>query len=317
MTSEIVPAGEDLLQRAVDVYLAGLAPTTQANYESRISAFLEWRAEQDPEPVIAQLKRYVAHLKDERGLAARTIQAHISTLKGLVRTAAALDPRLTPFLPQLELVAPPKRRGQFYGTRLSGQELRQLLAAPDATTVKGLRDVAILGLLAICGLRRSEVCALTWGHLWILEGYPAIRDLVSKHGRVRTVKMPRWLWTAIYEWGGQSGVDYRSVGETVFRPMHKSGEVLDRDQLSDDAIYELVQEYALQAGLPDITPHDLRRTAAALAKQGGAATEQIQVMLGHEDPKTTRAYIGDTLDLDDHAVDYIDVAPPNPRDGPI
>lgn len=312
MISEIIPAGDSLLQRATGVYLAGLAPNTQANYESRIAAFLEWRAGQEPEPLIAQIRRYVAYLRDERGLAPRTIQAHVATLKGLVRTASALDPRLALALPQLELVSPPKHRGQFYGTRLSRDELQQLLAAPDTSTLKGLRDVAILGLLAVCGLRRSEVCSLTWGHLWILEGHPSIRDLVSKHGRVRTIKMPRWLWASIYRWGEQSSAAHRSLDETVFRPLHKSGQVLlRRGRLSEDAIYELVRGYALQAGLPDITPHDLRRTAAALARQGGAATEQVQVMLGHEDPKTTREYIGDTLDLDDHAVDYIGVEPPN------
>ncbi len=42
-------------------------------------------------------------------------------------------------------------------------------------------------------------------------------------------------------------------------------------------------------------------------RRGGASNEQVQVMLGHSSPQTTSQYIGEGLDLDDHAVDYSDV----------
>lgn len=310
-TNAITPAGDDLLQQAVTAYLAGLSPNTQANYASRIRSFLEWRAGQPPAAVIAHLKAYMAYLQG-RGLAARTVQAHITTLKGLVRTAAALDPRLAPFLPQLDLVSPPKRRGQQVGVRLSAGQVQQLLAAPDTATVRGLRDVCILALMAICGLRRAEVSSLAWRHLWIVDGHPVIKDLLSKHGRVRTVKLPPELWERIYEWGSLSGVEFAN-DDPVFRPLHKSGEVLDRKRLSDDAIYEMVKAYAARAGLPAITPHDLRRTAAALARKGGATIEQVQVMLGHASSTTTSGYIGAGYNLDDHAVDYVPVEIPGPN----
>jgi site-specific recombinase XerD len=37
--------------------------------------------------------------------------------------------------------------------------------APDVTTKKGLRDRAMLAILLGCGLRRSEVAALTMKHI--------------------------------------------------------------------------------------------------------------------------------------------------------
>ena len=49
---------------------------------------------------------------------------------------------------------------------------------------------------------------------------------------------------------------------------------------------------------------DLRRTAALLARRGGASIEQVQLMLGHASPQTTSNYIGESLNLDDNAVDY-------------
>ncbi len=60
-------------------------------------------------------------------------------------------------------------------------------------------------------------------------------------------------------------------------------------------------------GMGASPPTTLRRTAASLARRGGASIEQVQVMLGHSSPQTTSQYIGEGLDLDDHAVDYSDV----------
>ena len=40
------------------------------------------------------------------------------------------------------------------------------------------------------------------------------------------------------------------------------------------------------------------------AKKAGATIEQVQVMLGHASPQVTSHYIGEGVNLDDHAVDY-------------
>jgi integrase len=74
--------------------------------------------------------------------------------------------------------------------------------------------------------------------------------------------------------------------------------------MTPHAIYKLINTYTAMTGLPPVKPHDLRRTAALLARRGGASIEQVQIMLGHASPQTTSNYIGETLDLDDNAVDY-------------
>ena len=55
-----------------------------------------------------------------------------------------------------------------------------------------LRDRAIVAVLLGCGLRRSEVAALTFSHVQQRDSRWCVVDPVGKHGRVRTAPMPAW-----------------------------------------------------------------------------------------------------------------------------
>jgi integrase len=60
--------------------------------------------------------------------------------------------------------------------------------------------------------------------------------------------------------------------------------------LSPSAIRAIVRRYGATIGLPDLAPHDLRRTHARLAREGGAPLETIQHSLGHASVQTTERY---------------------------
>ena len=91
---------------------------------------------------------------------------------------------------------------------LTAKQAQALLNAPDASTPKGLRDRAILAVLLGCGLRRSEVAALTFKHIHQRDGRWSIVDLVGNHGRVRTVPVPTWAKVAIDAWASAAAVDF-------------------------------------------------------------------------------------------------------------
>src|SRR5207249_10750720 len=139
------------------------------------------------------------------------------------------------------------------GNWLSVKQAQALLNAPDGTTNKGLRDRAILAVLLGCGLRRSEVAALTMGHVQQRDGRWCIVDLVGKHGRVRTVPMPAWVKVAIDAWTEAAGI----MEGHILRPVDRAGQVWG-DRLSEKVVWQLLQQYATAAGVPGIAPHDLR-----------------------------------------------------------
>lgn len=80
-----------------------------------------------------------------------------------------------------------------------------------------VRSSTLLGY----GLRRSEVAALTFGHVQQRDGRSSIVDLIGKHGRMRTLAMQTSANVAIDAWTAAAGV----ADKFVFRPVN-SGDAL-------------------------------------------------------------------------------------------
>ncbi|HPL30586.1 MAG TPA: site-specific integrase, partial [Anaerolineae bacterium] len=206
---------------------------------------------------------------------------------GAMSQAAASGIRNTPGL---------RQAGQRQGNWLPQEQAQRLLTAPDTNTLKGLRDRAILAVMLGCGLRRSEVAALTFAHVQQRQADDGrlrwlIVDLIGKGNKTRSVVMPDWAKAAIDAWASAAGL---SAGP-IFRQVDQWGHV--GDDLSEIGVSWLVKEYAAALGLGKLAAHDLRRTYAKLARRGGAALEQVQYNLGHSSLKTTERYLGTALDL--------------------
>jgi len=229
---------------------------------------------------------------EARGLGAVSINVRITAVRKLAVEAAdngLLAPELANGITRVKGVA---SKGVRLGNWLSVRQAQTLLNTPDIATIKGLRDRAILAVLLGCGLRRSEVAALTMGHVQQRDGRWCIVDLLGKHGRVRTIPMPTWVKVAIDAWTSAAGVCEGSV----FRSMNR-GDQAQAAALSEKVVWQLLQGYAATAGVPGIAPHDLRRTCAKLCRAAGGELEQIQLLLGHASVQTTERYLGTKQDL--------------------
>lgn len=290
----------------------GQNPNTHRAYKARLDHFLGWLISQPNMPIADLLSDYTDHLIAEEK-SSRTVQTYINTVKGLFKTAAALNPEISKYLPQLDLVKAPSVRGKQQGTRLSAKQLQYLIGLPGTDSHKGRRDTVILGLMGICGLRRSEVVSLNWSHIRELDGHKVIDGLAGKHGRIRTVKLPVALWRLLIDWQQQANLS-NQPHDPVFVRVRRGDTVMQGERLSSEAMRFLVDAYIKESGLDidarKLSPHDLRRTAAKNARKHGASIEQVQVMLGHANSRTTSEYIGEDIDLDDHAVDYIPIRIP-------
>jgi site-specific recombinase XerD len=76
--------------------------------------------------------------------------------------------------------------------------------------------------------------------------------------------------------------------------------------LHPTAVRLIVGHYAQLAELGQLAPHDLRRTHAKLARQGGASLEVVSASLGHASVSTTQRYLGTCESAD--AGSYFDLS---------
>src|SRR5450631_2385773 len=268
------------------------SPITKRVYNMALDEFLGW-FQQAPRPGFTKATVSAWRVSLEaRGLGSSSIIIRMSAIRKLAAEAAdngLLAPELAAGISRVRSA---KTQGIRTGNWLSQRQAQALLSAPDITTLRGLRDRAILAVLLGCGLRRSEVAALKFSHLQQRDGRCCIVDLVGKHGRVRTAPMPTWVKVAIDAWASPAGL----TEGYVFRPVNRADRVTG-EGLSEKVVWQLIKPYAEAAGVPGIAPHDLRRTCANLCRAGGGELEQIQLLLGHASVQTTERYLGTKQDL--------------------
>jgi integrase len=268
------------------------SPITKRVYNLGLDEFFAWYA-QEPRPGFT--KATVAAWRvalEGRGLGAVSVNVRITAVRKLAVEASdngLLAPELANGITRVKGVA---SKGVRLGNWLTARQAQALLNAPDASTNKGLRDRAILAVLLGCGLRRSEVAALTFKHIQQRDGRWCIVDLVGKHGRVRTVPTPTWVKVALDAWATTAGI----ADGPVFRSVNRGGKVRE-SALSEKVVWQLIHPYAEAAGVAGIAPHDCRRTCAKLCRAAGGELEQIQMLLGHTSVQTTEQYLGTRQDL--------------------
>jgi len=268
------------------------SPITRRVYNLGLDEFIAWYG-RAPRPGFtkATVNAWRTEL-EARGLGSVSINVRITAVRKLAVEAAdngLLAPELAAGITRVKGA---KSTGVRVGNWLSVPQAQKLLNAPDVTTKKGLRDRAMLAVLLGCGLRRSEVAALTLKHIQQRDNRWCIVDLVGKHGRVRTIPMPTWVKVAIDAWTAAAGL---TEGH-VLRPVTR-GDQVQGERMTEKVVWQLLQPYAVAAGVPGIAPHDLRRSCAKMCRAAGGELEQIQLLLGHASVQTTERYLGTRQDL--------------------
>ena len=280
------------------------SPESQRGYRHSIDEFICWYCS---EPRLSFNKtvvtRYRIHL-ESRLLAAGTINGRLAAVRRLAYEAAdagLLSPELAA---GIRRVKGAKKLGVRLGNWLTATEARTLWQFPDAQTLKGKRDRALLAILLGCGLRRRELTELDFRHLQRRDEHWAIVDLVGKGGHIRTVPVPDWVKSVIDEWSLAAGV----ASGRVLRCVCKTGTAWG-DGISEKVVWQVVKQYARKLGLAKLAPHDLRRSCARLCRLAGGELEQIQFLLGHISVQTTERYLGCKQRIREAVNDCIGIEP--------
>lgn len=184
------------------------------------------------------------------------------------------------------------RDGKTVG--LTPEDCRRLLDAPDPTTPAGVRDRAILGMLAYSACRVGELARLSIRDYRESGGHKVL-ELFGKGGKERRVPLHAESVERLEEWLDIAGIRDDIDGPLFRGALTARGKGRDgfrSTRLSKRAIQSLVKQYARATGLDAaVTVHSLRVTALTTARERGADIIDLQDFAGHSDPRTTLTYI--------------------------
>jgi len=147
-----------------------------------------------------------------------------------------------------------KKLGVRLGNWLSVDQSRNLLQAPDASTIGGKRDRAVLSLVLGCGLRRGEVSNLRVRDIQQRDEHWAVVDLVGKGRHTRTVPLPDWVKASLDDWTDAAGI----TDGRLFRCVSRTGTIWGQG-ITEKVIWHIVRRYARVVGV-----QPLRRTIAVV-----------------------------------------------------
>ena len=267
---------------------------------------------------------FITHLKIERGLAPKTIEAYSRDLRGFADyiseqgcplteisetdisgflaaiTARKLNPRTQARIlsalrgmfgyllgekeirnnPIAEIESP--KFGSKLPVVMTFEEVERLLAAPDITTPRGLRDATMLHMMYAAGLRVSELVEMKLSDVDREAGFLAI---TGKGNKRRIIPIGEWAIDMLTSYLEQTRPLWASPTEECVFLTHR------RRPMTRQGFWLIIKKYALQADISKtLSPHKLRHSFATHLLERGADLRSVQAMLGHQDISTTQIY---------------------------
>ena len=264
----------------------GLSEHTQSAYASDVRRFATWLTETRPTQTPPQLlhvdradiQQYLSHAL-RSGLQARSIARQLSCLRHFYRfllreNVISLDPTLDIKNPKL---------GRPLPKYLTESDVERLLAAPNTDDPVGLRDKAMLETLYACGLRVSELIAITLGSINLRQGVVRVMGKGSKE-RLVPIGEEALYWINQFVERAR-GNFFTGLPTDILFPSTR-GQMMTRQ-----TFWHRIKFYAQLADIDtDLSPHTLRHAFATHLLNHGADLRVVQMLLGHSDLSTTQIY---------------------------
>lgn len=270
------------LRSAINEYLTylmaekGDSPKTIRAYENDLNAFVETIGNCELTQLSPDCLLHYQNRLQERGLKLSTIIRKSMAVKGLFHYLQKND---AISLPLREIVIP--KREKKLPVYLTPEEMKSLLKQANITTDQGLLDYTMMLIDYSCGLRVSELVELRFDHLFLQGGYLKV---FGKRRKERILPLSTEAIEALRLYQNRYRQNIQKNPLFVF--VHKDGRKVSRQYF-----FLQLKKYAAKAHIQkNISPHTLRHSFATTLISNGAKLRQVQVLLGHDDIKTTEIY---------------------------
>lgn len=250
-------------------WLSDKSNSSRITYGGAIKQFLGFTGKTLADVRLEDIQQWVRSF-ELRNYSQYTIKVKVCTIKSLLTYCYEVG-----YLPINvgKRVKPPNPKQGLSQRILDNHEVEKLILA----TQPG-RDRLLFSLIYACGLRVSEICALTC-HDLTPRGDGGQALIYGKGQKSRIVLIPAQLWQKLMELPRSEKTD-----AIFYSYRHKP---LDRTW-----VHKLLKKAAQKAEInPKASSHWLRHSHATHALEGGCDLHLLQQSLGHADLGTTQKYL--------------------------
>jgi len=286
--------------------LAGKSPHTTHTYRTGLNRFADYLHARDipltslptdlPRDV---LERFYTWLVGQYGRASRpTCLTYVAAARAFFRflERRGWGPRTARFEQLQAGLREVLGRGSYKSPRIDPSLPLLVLAAdrspsppscPENATkrLEYLRDRAILRTLFCTGMRRAEVASLNRSD--VADGRTDQAIVTGKGDKERTIFFDEPTLAALRAYLSERA---DTLEPLFIRHDRARGKPRNRGQnyrITPQTVFDTVKRYAHQIGI-DASPHDFRHEKATVMLNNGAALSEIQDLLGHASPDTTK-----------------------------
>lgn len=255
-----------------------MSPKTQENYRYYCLGFFEWFFARYPEGDPSQVEPHqvMEWMKQYPRWAQSTRYSAVAGLKKFFRWKWGENHPVVTM--RIKKIDPGPQR------TLDQSELMQVLAGIDTTSDVGIRNMAILSLMADTGMRSSEVCNLELRRLDIRKQSLVVQ---VKGGGFAEKRFFDYTTACINQWL----VIRPSIASPFVKFVFVSvGGKHPGMKMTVSGMRYITDQLSLRTGVVHFSPHSMRRTFATLATENGAPSRVVQVAGGWKSIRMVERY---------------------------
>ena len=256
----------------------GLSPVSVQCYSKQSKAFLAWIGGAGAVSGLDAGKVTAFMVDWAAGRNTWTAKAMVTSMRAFLRFAHATGRTAVPLAGAVPAVASWRMSSLPRGMKAA--EIGRLLAGCGQDTAMGLRDYAVLSLLARLGLRGAEAAGLQLGDIDWRAGEVTVTGKGSKTERL---PLPAPAGEALAAWlkDGRPSCESRAVFVTIRRP-HRP--------VTPHLVRVIMARACEQAGLERTGAHRLRHSLATEMLRAGASLPEVGQVLRHRSMLSTSIY---------------------------
>jgi integrase/recombinase XerD len=298
LPAAIAAAGDEGIRRFLEFFAVTIRnKNTRLAYAQAVKQFFDWCEHRGVKSLDRMQPVVIAGYIEQHQASAPTVKQHLAAIRMLFDWL--VTGQVVPHNPATSVRGPKHvvKRGKT--PVLTADEARKLLDSIDTSTVIGLRDRAMIGVM-IYSFARVGACVGMKVEDFYAEGKRWWLRLHEKGGKRHEVpahhNADEYL-DAYLKAAGISG-DKKTP---LFRTIDRSGLITHRGMTRNDAL-RMVKRRAAIAGLSAKTScHSFRATGITAYLENGGTIENAQAIAAHESPRTTKLYdrTSDVITLDE------------------